>query len=247
MEIIDQIRAVAWYKALEKQAGVKSPYELSNRVDDLRTAQQPDINFETKAFAPYANGKRVPSDITLDLVEKVLPNSKSVFTIGPHCESGPAPLWLALGGSKQAVQSMLVWFDKDYGMLQASGAPMEDLVQHFTKRWMSEKYVIENMSEANQDPSMHMVAYAYRERKFLINMPELVALIALWRLSMISNSYYPYMDYFMRGFMQQAIPDLLKPYGIDESFPGYCALFTDNHIKNLKRLEQGNLGDKDRS
>ena len=247
MEIIDQIRAVAWYKALEKQAGVKSPYELSNRVDDLRTAQQPDINFETKAFAPYANGKRVPSDITLNMVEKVLPNSKSVFTIGPNFESGPAPLWIAIAGSKQAMRSALVWFDKEYGMLQASGGSMQDLAQHLTRRWMPEKYVFDNMLEAYQDPSKHMVAYAYREGKFQINMAELTALIALWRLSMISNSYYPYMDYFMRGFMEQAIPDLLKPHGINENFLAYCALFTDNHIKNLKRLEQGNLGDKDRS
>ena len=247
MEIIDQIRAIAWCRALEKQAGVKSSYELSNRVDDLRTAQQPDINFETKAFAPYANGKRVPSDITLNMVEKVLPNSKSVFTIGPHCESGPAPLWIAIAGSKQAVQSALVWFDKDYGMLQASDGSMHQLVQHLTERWLPEKYVFDNMLEAYQDPSKHLLAYAHREGKLQINMAELTALVALWRLSMISNLEYPYMDYFMRGFMEQAIPDLLKPYGINENFPTYCALFTNNHLKNLKRLEQGRLGDKDRS
>ena len=247
MEIIDQIRAVAWYKALEKQAVVKSPYELANRIADLRMAQQPDIDFETKAFGPYANGKRVPSDITLDLVEKVLPNSKSVFTIGPNSEFGPAPLWIAIAGSKQAMQSALVWFDKDYGMLQASGGSMQDLVQHLTRRWMPEEYVFENMLDAYQDPSKHLVAYAHREGKFRITMGELTALVALWRLSIISNSYYPYMDYFMRGFMEQAIPDLLKPYGIDETFPAYCAFFTDNHLKNLKRLEQGSLGDKDRS
>lgn len=248
MEIIDHIRTIGWYNAVARAAGMKSAYALSNHFEDLRSAKvESDENKEVKSFTPYATGKRVPSDITLDMVEKLLPKTKAVFTIGLPSNSGHAPLWLAIGGSKQAIQSVLTWFDKELGQLQVAGASMRQLTAHLTERWMPEKYVLNNMLEAHVDPSMHYVAYMYSENKLQINMDELTALVALWRLSMITNSEYPYLAYFMEGFIQKAIPDLLRPYGLDEAFPKFCELFTANHLKNLKLMEEGKLGDRDRS
>ena len=248
MDLINRIRAIAWYQVVIRKAGVTTAYELSKKFDGLRAAKNKHDNRDTKSFTPYANGSRVPSKITLDMVEEYLPGTKLAFNLGLPSESGDAPLWLAIGGTQQACEAVLDWFDKDYFEQQLiSGAPMHHLAHWLTNRWLDEEHVFDNISEANADPKAHYIALLYRENRLKINMDQLTVLVALWRLSMIKNSGYPYLHYFMSGFMQKAIPDLLRPFGIADIFPEYCNLYTENHLKNLRLMEAGRRGDTDRS
>ncbi len=46
--------------------------------------------------------------------------------------------------------------------------------------------------------------------------PQLAATIALWRISMLAADSVDKMEDVVEGLMEHAIPDMLKPYGVDE-------------------------------
>jgi len=246
MDLIHKIRTIAWYNAVADEAGAKSAYEVAKVVDELRSEMTENVGTESKSFAGYATGKVMPSKGTVQMVEDVLPWTSPVFDIGPKVMGGNAPLWLALGGSEQWVRSVLVWYDKELGIKQASGAPIYDLIQHVLGRMIPEQYVLESLGTDLAKPGTHVLAIAYRKNSLVMNLELMTAIIALWRLTMIHNKHFPYMNFFMTGLYDKAMVDLVvEPYGIGVLMLDYCKRMEEHHWKVLARLERGNFHDGD--
>ena len=243
MELIHKLRTVAWYHSVADEVGATTAYEVKNLVDELRAEFANHANAEAKSFAPYANGKVTPSDETVDMVESLLPWTKRVFEIGPKCMKGNVPMWLALGGTEAALRSVLVWYNPELGHLQASGATVEDLIQNVTCKWFPEDLVMQFLDQDHPN----VVEMAYREGVLEINMELLTALICLWRLSMTTGRGFPHINYLVTGLYDKAMPDLMKPYGIDIAFVHYCKLIENHHWSYLKKLSTGKLFDSDSS
>lgn len=243
MDLIHKLRTIAWYHAVADEVGGTSAYEVTNLVDELRAGLANHANAEAKSFAPYANGKVTPSDETVELVEGLLPWTKPVFEIGPKCMGGNAPMWLALGGTETSLKSVLVWYKPELGHLQAIGATVQDLIQNVTGKWFPESVVIQVL---DQDLP-NFVETTYREGLLEINMELLTALICLWRLSMATGRGFPYINYLVTGLYDKAMPDLMRPYGIDIAFVAYCKIIENHHWSYLKKLSTGQLFDADTS
>jgi hypothetical protein len=243
MESIHKLRTVAWYHSVADEVGATTAYEVTNLVDELRTGLTNHANAEAKSFAPYANGKVTPSDETVEMVESLLPWTKKVFEIGPKCMGGNAPMWLALGGTEAAVRSVLVWYKPELGNLQAIGATVEDLIQYVTANWFPEDLVMHVLDKDHPN----VVEAAYREGVIEISMELLTALICLWRLSMATGRGFPYINYLVTGLYDKAMPDLMKPYGIEVAFVAYCKIIENHHWSYLKKLSTGQLFDSDSS
>lgn len=242
MEVIHQLRTIAWYHAVADEVGGTTPYEVTNLVDEIRATQPDQSNAEAKSFFPYAKGKVVPSVETLEMVESLLPWTRQVFDVGPKIEGGNAPIWLALGGTEEAVRSVLVWYQpKKLGHLQAIGASVDTLIQHVTGKWFPESVVLEALDK-NQP---NWVEAAYREGLLELSMELLTALICLWRLSMYRQEGFPYINYLVTGLFKEAIPRLMKPYGLELDFVGYCMCIESHHWRYLRKLSEGQLFDTD--
>jgi len=245
MDLINKIRTIAWYNAVADEVGAKSAYEVAKVIDELRSEMTENVGTESKSFAGYATGKVMPSEGTVQMVEEVLPWTSPVFNIGPKVMGGNAPLWLALGGSEQWVRSVLVWYDKELGIKQASGAPIYDLIQHVLGRMIPEQYVLESLGTDLAKPGTHVLAIAYRKNSLVMNLELMTAIIALWRLTMIHNKHFPYMNFFMTGLYEKALSDLVESYGIGELLLDYCKKMENRHWNVLGRLSRGNFHDGD--
>lgn len=243
MESIHKLRTVAWYHSVADEVGATTAYEVTNRLDELRTGLTNHANAEAKSFAPYANGKVTPSDETVEMVESLLPWTKQVFQIGPKCMGGNAPMWLALGGTEAALRSVLAWYKPELGNLQASGAMVDDLIQNVTGKWFPEDVV---MQVLDQDLP-NIVEEAYRGGLLEISLELLTALICLWRLSMATGRGFPYINYLVTGLYDKAMPDLMRPYGLEVAFVDYCKIIEKHHWRYLEKLSTGQLFDGDSS
>lgn len=242
MDDIHRLRTIAWYHAVADEVGGKTPYEVTNLVDEIRATQSDQSNGEAKSFFPYAKGKVVPSEETLEMVESLLPWTRQVFDMGPKIERGNAPIWLALGGSEQAIRSVLVWYQpKELGHLQASGASVYNLIQHVTGKWFPEPLVLEALDQGEPN----WVEVAYSEGLLELSMELLTALICLWRLSMYMRQDFPYMNYLVTGLFRKAIPELMKPYGLELDFVDYCKCIENHYWRYLRKLSEGQLFDTD--
>lgn len=242
MDVIHQLRTIAWYHAVADEVGGKTPYEVTNLVDELRVKLLGHSSAEPKKFQPYAKGKVMPSKETLEMVENLLPWTKPVFDSGPKLVIGNAPIWLALGGSEAAVRSVLTWYNpKELGPLQAYGASVEDLIQHVTGKWFPAEIVWEVLDSDHPN----WVETAYRKGWLKISMELLTALLCLWRLSMYRQNGFPYINYLVTGLYEKAMPDLMRPYGLEVAFVDYCKNIENYHWRYLRKLSEGRVYDAD--
>ena len=261
MDLIHRIRTIAWYHRVSKLAGTKSAYALSKLVDELRHAKFGMKNLEVKDFGPYATGKVVPTEETLDMVEALFKDkgsSKAVYEIGPRLEYQGndateeelkkiempyAPLWMVLGGSEQVVRNVLVRYDNKFLESQTFGAPFLELFKQVLEDWLPIDMVMKGFYLDSENPEANIVALAYSEYDYPLNMERYVACLALWRLSMITNDAWPLVSYFMAGLNQRAVPDLLEPIGIARSVQDYCTRMDNHHWSHLAKFAKGSPDD----
>ena len=256
MDLIHRIRTIAWYNEVSKLAGTQSAYALSKVIDDFRIAKRKSATtmevedfVEVKDFAPYSTGRVVPSEATLDMVEEQFNSSKEVYEIGPRLHhqdineagekvhlTGCVPLWMVLAGSDQVVRNVLVRYDKKFAELQTYGVPFLELLNQVLDGWLPSEMVMVGYCADSKNPETNIVAIAYREYDFPLSMERYIAILALWRLSMINNDSWPLMEFLMAGLNQKAVPDLLTPFGIADSVQEYCKRMEAHHWNYLKRF-----------
>lgn len=249
MDSIHRIRTIAWFNEVSKLANTKTAYALSKAIDDRRFAKFKSASLEVKDFSVYQTGKVVPSEETLDMVEMVFESSKEVYEVGPRIhhyfidekgqeihKEGCVPLWMTLAGSDQAVRNVLVWYDPKFAELQTYGVPFQELLKQVLDGWLPSEMVMVGFCADSDNPETNIVAIAYREYDFPLSIERYIAILALWRLSMISNDSWPLMEFLMAGLNQKAVPDLLEPFGIVDSVQEYCRHLEAHHWKYLKRF-----------
>ena len=261
VDLIHRIRTIAWYHRVSNLAGTKSAYALSKLVDELRHAKSGMRNLEVKDFGPYATGKVVPTEETLDMVEALFKDkgsSKAVYEIGPRLEYQGndateeelkkiempyAPLWMTLAGSEQVVRNALVWYDDKFLDSQTCGAPFLELFKQVLEDWLPIDMVMKGFFLDSENPEANIVALAYSKYDYPLSMARYVACLALWRLSMITNDSWPLVIYFMAGLNQRAVPDLLGPFGIADSVQDYCTRMDNHHWSHLVKFAKGSPDD----
>jgi hypothetical protein len=260
IQLIDKIRTIVWYESIAYAIDAKNPHEFATRFDQLRhddyvargIKNPPD--FEMKSFRPYEKGTSVPTKATLHMVESLMPRTAEIFMSGPrtsrYCQDGDqrvlvtstAPLWLALGGSVQAVRSVLVWYDKELGQMQVNKVDVPSLAK-FVLKWLP----IDVLDElAKIDTTSNAIAYAHEVGDIKLNFDDLTATVALWRLSMYTQEGFALMSYVMNGLYPQAIPNLMAHFRKDLAidFVSYCQKTESHHHEFIKRLTEGKLPDE---
>ncbi|WP_176058691.1 hypothetical protein [Paraburkholderia sp. BCC1876] len=229
------------YLAAEK-AAIAAMEENEDDKEDEGEKDWPEIQFQR-----YLVGGVTPSEVTLDRVELVLPTTKDAFLIGPKCDSGVAPLWLAMAGPIEAVRAVLNWYDDTLWRAQMAGVPLEQLMFSVTDPILPREIFLEYFPKWDLDVKRNVLAYAINKGETTISMERFTVLVALFRLSILSGIAYPMMDFVMTGLLHKAVYDLFDPWGIARHVKVYLEILRDRQreamaqgLEMLKKMNGGN-------
>ena len=213
---LDKIKAKAWFAAIKRCSGATSAYSVGNLFNAV----------VDKRFDKYVRGVMSPNAKTLKDVYKKFPCTRAVYEIGPDSQNGNAPLWIALAGSMEKVWEILVRFDPELEKMRQAGAPIATRVQRIKYAVVPRDTVLPGGYAVDRYPmdyiawskglELNILARLYEEGAFTVSMDQLVAVIAMWRLTMFIGDSTMEMSYLMAGLMPKALKDLLGPYDVDE-------------------------------
>jgi hypothetical protein len=225
------MQAITWMSALLKIAKKHSIYALIQDFDDSIG----------KHFYKYARGAAAPSIGTLNLIDQkynmkkgCYPCASDVFNIGPMDGAGGyVPLWDALGGDVEKAWDVLMQFDSSINTMRHVGVPHEMKITRVVRHFPCAKKL--HMRIWRED-AQNVVAEAYRCDTEKLDMKFLAAIIAMWRVSMISGDGKFFMDYILVGLMEKAIPDVVHDYDIIPEFTQYLINLDTVYFNQFKAL-----------
>ncbi len=231
--LVRSMQAMVWIAELKAITDLNTTYALAKKIGGS----------SEKSFHKYASGTSAPSVTNLKLVDKKFkmstsqyPCASEVFRIGPlDGNNGYAPLWDALGDDMEKVWSVLSRFNINYELFRAIGFPHSYKMEQVTRYLLPtneipEKPWLEERSKPN------VIAEAYNNKRFKLEIELLTAIVALWQFSMFVGDHKLYMDYIMIGLMEDAIPDLLKKYGITNEFNNRLIEIDEKYMAQYKSL-----------
>jgi len=267
-DLIESIRVLAWVHSVAMEAECKpTKTALTVRFNELQMEylaaeraaiaaieeekedgkDEDEKDWPEIQFQRYLGGDVTPTDETLDRIELVLPTTKATFETGPKCDSGIAPLWIAMAAPVDAMRSVLNWYDDTLWRARIAGVPFEQLMFSVTDPFFSRHLFLEYFPKWGLDVNRNVLAYAINEGMTTISMERFTVLVALFRLSILSGVAYPMMDFVMTGLLHKAVYDLFDPWGIARHVKVYLEILRDRQrdamakgLEMLKKLNGGN-------
>lgn len=236
-DLIENIRVLAWFHGVAMEAECEpTKNAVALRFEELRMEYVPDSeDWPEIQFHRYVDGEVTPTVDTLDRVELVLPTTKDTFITGPKCDTGVAPLWVALAGPTDAMRSVINWYDDILWRAQLAGVPFEQLMFSVTDPILPRHVFFEYFPKWSFEVNRNPLAFAVNEGLVTITMERFTVLVALFRLSILSGIAYPMMDFVMTGLLHKAVYDLFDPWGIARHVKVYLEIIRDGQREAMAR------------
>ncbi|CAE6872336.1 hypothetical protein [Paraburkholderia domus] len=240
---METMPVLAWFHSVAMEAESKpTACALEPRFDALRMDRVPESDgLPVIQFQRYANGGVTPSEETLNRVELVLPTTKATYDKGPKCETGVAPLWLALGGPMVAVRSVMNWYDEGVWKLHLTGAAFPQLMFAVTDPILPRELIGEYLPQWRHDVNRNPLTDAIDEELVEIEMDRFVVLVALFRMSIETGAAFPIMELVVTGLLHKAVYDLFDEWGIARHVKVYPEIMRDHQrdavAKGFETLE----------
>ncbi|MDW9225864.1 MULTISPECIES: hypothetical protein [Burkholderia] len=244
-ELIGQIRTIAWFHHCASEAGCEPiALTLGKVFRELAIDAPSEIDSDIE-FRRYAQGEMIPTPSTLERVEKVLPGTRRVFERGPQNDTGFAPLWYALGEPLEALHQILRWYDRDLWELHLVGAPVMERVLCVTSTFLAVDPLIDAWEDLRADPDLGtLVCDWLGEHMYLLGIDHFTALVALMRISLATNSDFPFVDFVMANVLHARGKRLFDPLGITAHIRKYIATLTLGHKSVLAEDYRALASDK---
>lgn len=144
--VLEKIRTLAWFNAVQKQAQLPSAYAMQNQLLESTA-------IEMANFYRYQSGEQSPGATTLKATEKLWPNTARVFTDGPD----GVPLWRAFGAVEEA-RAALDALEPLYGRSTYFGYSLRHCVVHLVRTMVKDEEVVVPESPMLADLSNEGVA-----------------------------------------------------------------------------------------
>jgi len=233
--LIEVMRTKVWVAEAMRITGFKNENQLGNFLGGKDEADM---------LYKYAQGIHGVAANKLDkydeLFVKHYPNSgncRAFYDIGPASKDGErlVPLWTALSGPMEDVWRVLVEYDPPIAAQKFLGEPFWRMCAYLTFRIFSSSDPTANVNFEDR-ASENFVEKAYKDGILDVDLDLIAFAIAAWRLAHFIGNSQSMMNYVLIGLFDQAIPDVLKPYGIAIDIEEYVAELDLKKIDEFKNV-----------
>jgi hypothetical protein len=192
---IDSLRTQVWYEAVRIGLDLKSAYEMD---DYFGTGTD-------RNWYKYKGGTRVPTHATLAAVERVVPNSRAVFDIGPLGVS----LWKAFSAPHAELWDVIDEAFPQYAEPRKQ-LPL-GLMQY--RNFLDRRFIPPEAAneidyvEWQQGDQPNAIMLAHQRDLITIRGADIACGVAYWRLSYLVAFDMLFANYLLGG-LESAFPDV---------------------------------------